>query len=218
MTGRGDASRQVIRCVAILAMVVGAAALTPPATAVPPPPERPVVDCAQPIYAVDTLVCEDAELRTANDRLRRLLAVDPPGIDGRQPAGAWIESQSDWYRRRALCAFRKDAAACVTDAYAERITVLAALRDPPADAGRETRCRNVPWAGKTRIERQAGGLVLREPGGPVQAVALPQRASGWTPFVTLKRDDSARLELQGPSGAARCSPLAGNSRAKPAER
>ena len=130
--------------------------------------------------------------------------IDARDMADRARPGAWIESQADWFRRRALCAFRKTGRACVADAYAERIAVLTALGDPPADAGREMRCTNTPWAGKLTIARQDGAVVLRDGEGAVRAVAIAAGASGWTPFVTLKRGDAARMVFQGPTGPVKC--------------
>ncbi|MBY8824996.1 hypothetical protein [Sphingomonas colocasiae] len=176
-----------------------------PATAVPPPPPGPpIVDCARPIYAVDTLICEDPQLRAANDRVRALLDANPAGAADRAAPADWIESQPDWFRRRALCAFRKEGRVCVADAYAERIAVLTALGAPPAEAWRETRCTNAPWAGKLAIARQPGAVLLGDGRGTILAVAIAAGGSGWTPFVTLKRDDGRRMRFQGPAGTVEC--------------
>jgi uncharacterized protein len=103
----------------VLPVAILLAAQTERAAAIPPPPYQTTADCAAPTYAVDMLVCGDPVLRGLDAQLARLLAT--PGA-----CAAETETQTDWFRRRSLCAFETDAYRCVEAAYRARI---AALRD-----------------------------------------------------------------------------------------
>ena len=114
------ASRVAGVVLALLAMQPVLAAPAP----VPPPPDQPVVDCARPVYAIDTMICDDRDLGAATAEVDGLLA----GLSFAALDPGWIEPQADWVRRRALCAFQPDGHACVADAFAERLAILRALR------------------------------------------------------------------------------------------
>jgi uncharacterized protein len=83
-----------------------------------PPTDQVSADCAAPAYATDQLVCADPVLRALDaevaDLWARLVAA------GRADASV-REAQSDWFRRRSLCAFRQDHYRCSENSYRTRI-------------------------------------------------------------------------------------------------
>ena len=107
---------------------------------VPPPLEQLQADCTRPQYASDTLVCGDAELRTADAQVAAL-AGTPPTL----AAGAIWEDQAAWLRRRSLCAFTADHRGCLVAAYTDRRSVLVAASAP---ATQPLRCTGT-WQGRS---------------------------------------------------------------------
>jgi uncharacterized protein len=109
----------------VVAVAATGALATGTAAAIPPPPEQLAADCSQPTYASDQLVCATPELLALDQRMRALLdRVDLEAVAGRDPA---FEQQSDWLRRRSLCAFSAAHADCLRAVYSARITELEAV-------------------------------------------------------------------------------------------
>lgn len=157
---------------------------------VPPPPDRLVVDCAAPVYAIDRLICADRDLAAQEAEIASLLSMTTPG------AGLWIEDQSTWLRRRALCAFHSDQSACIQAANAERLAVLS----PPSDTSRQAvTCRD------GRMERRwslaiTGDIVTAYDETQQKALVATPISPDWTPFVrrptkalTFGRADGATI-------------------------
>lgn len=98
-----------------------------PANATPPPPNwgAATTDCrAAPVYALDSLICEDLELAHLNAALAARIAA--PGAVPNLPI-----SHDQWYRASRLCAQRADAKACILEAYLERLRQLGPIADAP---------------------------------------------------------------------------------------
>jgi hypothetical protein len=87
------------------------------AGAVPPPVAQVAADCRTPIYASDVVVCGDPTLLRLDNRMREMLGRGGPEIGGQE--GSLVESQEAWFRRRSLCAFSVQQAACLEAAYAD---------------------------------------------------------------------------------------------------
>jgi uncharacterized protein len=107
-------------------LLIGLAAV-PVAHAIPPPPERLTVNCEEPVYASDQLVCEDPELLAIDRRMGLLLEqLDLGAVEISRPT---LEPQAYWFRRRSLCAFSDAHRACLRAMYIDRLVVLEALRN-----------------------------------------------------------------------------------------
>lgn len=89
--------------------------------AVPPPLEQATADCVSPSYATDVLVCGDPDLRALDGELARIWRIVTADRDTGQRER---DAQVAWFRRRSLCAFQTDHAACVEAAYRARIAEL----------------------------------------------------------------------------------------------
>ena len=117
--------RNLAFAIAAHAWVVGS--LARPANATPPPPNwgAATTDCrAAPVYAIDSLICEDLELAHLNAALAARIAA-PGGVPD-LPI-----SHDQWYRASRLCAQRADAKACILEAYLERLRQLGHIVDGP---------------------------------------------------------------------------------------
>ena len=182
----------------------GLHAAPPPVAAVPPPPDQSVVDCAAQVYAIDAEICGDQALREENSRMQEQLR----GYDWSQPSqSVFIETQQDWFRRRALCAFKSDRVACVRDAYLERNAVIAAIRQDRPDGAVAAQCSPFNWYRKGRplkLLSLPGRIVLFDDTDTVRAVAVPTPGSSWRPFVAVERRAASRLQLRGPGGLIHC--------------
>jgi hypothetical protein len=190
------ASRVAGVVLALLAMQPVQAAPAP----VPPPPDQPVIDCARPVYAIDTMICDDRELGAANAEVDGLLAgLSFAGLDP-----SWIEPQADWVRRRALCAFQPDGRACVADAFAERLAILRALRGAGGATATWARCRGTNLPEEVAVERRPPAVLLRGAGGGVRVVAVAPGMSSWRPFVAIERDTGRQLVIKAKAGRISC--------------
>lgn len=182
-----------------LALLAGFPAQGQPA-AVPPPPDQPVIDCARPVYAIDTMICDDRDLGAANAEMKGLLAgVSFAGLDPDR-----IEPQADWVRRRALCAFQSDGRACVAGAFAERLAILRALRGPAAANATKAQCRGAGETQDLTVERYPPAIVLRDTEGRVRLVAVAPGASSWRPFVVIERDAGRQLVMKAKAARTSC--------------
>lgn len=182
-----------------LTLLVALPAYGQPA-AVPPPPDQPVIDCARPVYAIDTMICDDRDLGAANSEMNGLLSrVSFAGFDPDR-----IEPQADWVRRRALCAFQSDGRACVAGAFAERLAILRALRGPGAANAMKAQCSGAGGAEDLTVERYPPAIVLRDTGGRVHLVAVAPGASSWRPFVAVERDAGRQLVMKAKAARISC--------------
>ena len=131
--------RNLAFAIAAHAWVVGS--LARPANATPPPPNwgAATTDCrAAPVYAIDSLICEDLELAHLNAALAARIAA-PGGVPD-LPI-----SHDQWYRASRLCAQRADAKACILEAYLERLRQLGPIVDGPrAPSPQSPQIRTVP--------------------------------------------------------------------------
>ena len=131
--------RNLAFAIAAHAWVVGS--LARPANATPPPPNwgAATTDCrAAPVYAIDSLICEDLELAHLNAALAARIAA-PGGVPD-LPI-----SHNQWYRASRLCARRADAKACILEAYLERLRQLGPIADgPQAPSPPSPQIRTVP--------------------------------------------------------------------------
>ena len=154
------------------------------AQAIPPPPEQIAADCAAPTYAIDHLVCADAELKDMDRVMReRLATLDPSFVRNPPP---FIEDQISWFRRRSLCAFTPDGRACTQDAYAERLAVLGELRSDKRRL-RAVECEG-SLQGVKNVSINENLAVLTGVEGEVEVVTLlPDRHSSWRSFVQFSR-------------------------------
>ncbi len=190
------ASRIAGVVLALLAMQSAQAAPAP----VPPPPDQPVIDCARPVYAIDTMICADRGLGAANAEMDGLLAgLSFAGLDP-----GWIEPQADWVRRRALCAFQPDGRACVADAFAERLAILRALRATGGASATKAQCRGANLPKDVVVERRPPAVLLRGAGGGVRVVAVAPGASSWRPFVAIGRDTGRQFVVKAKAAWISC--------------
>ena len=131
--------RNLAFAIAAHAWVVGS--LARPANATPPPPNwgAATTDCrAAPVYAIDSLICEDLELAHLNAALAARIAA-PGGVPD-LPI-----SHDQWYRASRLCAQRADAKVCILEAYLERLRQLGPIADGPrAPSPQSPQIRTVP--------------------------------------------------------------------------
>lgn len=169
----------------------------------PPPPEQFTANCQESAYATDHLVCADAELRGLDLELKALINTLPPM---RMAGSPLMEGQSEWFKRRSLCAKQADHAGCARAAYRERIRVLASLSEAVDASAQATRCVGLPEKGY-RAQYFSTRLVLYRLNGEPMASALPAKAGeAWTPFTTYTVTSNG-FRLGGAGGLdARCTP------------
>lgn len=87
----------------------------------PPPAWSPFLDCGARIYAIDGLICEDADLLNGARQVEatyRQAAVSPDLRDALQT------DQLEWSKRRNLCAFDRKARRCVKRLQTSRTAAL----------------------------------------------------------------------------------------------
>lgn len=159
---------------------------------VPPPIAQATADCSRPTYATDMLVCDDPALKAIDDRLKSALAAAPMTEVGTP----LIEDQAAWFRRSRRCAFQTQHRACISDAYSERLSVLAfAAPAPPAG-----QCLLSDKTAATFSE-VPGGAALLWNGRLISVGMVP--TPPWQPFVTYRpRGNSANFrDLSGRSVA-----------------
>lgn len=116
----------------IAAHACGAVLMAGPTAALPPPPNwgATTTNCAaSPVYAIDSLVCEDLELAHLNAALAARIAA--PG----DVAGLAV-SHDEWYRASRMCAQRPDAKVCILNAYLDRLRALGPIADGPESNAR----------------------------------------------------------------------------------
>ena len=121
---------------------------------VPPPVEQSTADCARPTYASDQLVCNDAELRVLDQRLKALLTQRSPIIPG-----AFQESDEQWFKRRSRCAFEVEHKKCLSEAYTDRLAVIEAAPTDTAPA-KVTKCKNLGKIGPVTLGKSSNGDIF----------------------------------------------------------
>jgi len=166
-----------------------------------PPPEQIAVDCSMPVYAIDGLICADPQRMRDEQAMRDLLAaVVPEDFDGE-----WIETQPDWIKRRALCAFRTDAGSCVDAALSKRLVVLRALLSvPPPTVIAEWRWSGAAWRQPVSVERQGDSVIVRDASGKLYTIAFAKQPSEWQPFVTVDRHSARQIRLRSAASTVNC--------------
>lgn len=174
--------------------------------AVPPPPQRSGVDCEQPVYASDRLVCADLALLALDRQVGQSWHEIVAG--GFAPdAAAWFEDQPSWFARRGRCAFSALHAACLRAAYGERALLLQAWRRSAGaalpSAAWLVRCTHAPWGSDpVHAIRDDGVLMIFGSAGRVLVVARADvERDDWQPF----------LRLGGAPGEVRLLPLSGEA-------
>lgn len=173
-----------------LSSLVGAALWQ---AAVPPPVEQQTADCARPVYAIDQLICADPALRAEEGQLAAAWRDARP-----LTVGDWLEDQSVWFRRRALCAFQTRARACIQAATGERMRVLAAARQAAAAVGQPAVCSDGVATRTVSLARLDRAWVATAQ-GQIAWVAAPA-ARNWRPFV-VGAGRGSRLEFRRIDGA-----------------
>lgn len=161
--------------------------------AVPPPVEQQAADCIRLVYAVDQLICADPALRAEEDQLAAAWRDARP-----LPADDWLEDQSVWFRRRALCAFETRARACTQAATRERMMVLAAARQAATVAGQPAVCSDGVSTRTMSVTRLDHAWVAAAQGQIAWAAAPATR--DWRPFV-VGVERGSRLEFRRIDGA-----------------
>lgn len=180
---------------ALLAWSVVAPQQQPPT--VPPPPDQRTVNCAARSYAIDDLVCDDAALRARDQRLAALYSTAASA--GVAESGPLLEAPLDWFRRRSLCAFSSQRQACVSAAYAERTSIVAALLAARAEAAPLTAtCGRDRW--QVREVRGDGGqivLVLSAATRIVGVALAGDDGPDWHAYLSYRRPmESPALTLR----------------------
>lgn len=117
---RESARNLIVATFALIGIMASASAV-----GLPPPPDQVIVDCARPVYASDQLVCDDPEILELDRRVGSLLA--DLVIDSLTVTHPDFESQTEWMRRRSLCAFSAAHRECLRALYVERAALLAEL-------------------------------------------------------------------------------------------
>lgn len=145
-------------------------------SAVPPPIEQTEANCDAPVYASDSLICADIELRDEEQRISHLSAA----FDG--PASAWLEPQSAWFKRRAMCAFQQRHRACILEANAERVAVLTAAMDSPPEEAPKIRCAGAGPIESLTLVRRGQWLFAYE--GDRLEWAAGRTGRHWTPYTS----------------------------------
>lgn len=156
------------------------------ASPVPPPIEQSTANCAAPVYASDQLVCATPSLIMQDQRLKSLLD------DRMQLSGdAFLESDSGWFKRRSMCAMLATHAACLADAYAERIEILEGLGPIAETFASDLRCR-INEKMELKLVLSAGDTVtVRDGDGKVRGRAFAKKPeSGWNHYLLFQRKGS----------------------------
>ncbi len=181
------------------------------AGAIPPPPIQIAADCDSPTYASDALVCSDPALLALDRRVRDAWFAGETSSAILQ--GSLVEAQDAWFRRRSLCAFSVRHAACLRAAYAERITVLDAVRlvaSGQPETGKGATCFGAPWGeGPVHIHApDPAAAIVADAGGRLLAVATAvDRRDDWVPFVRFVNEaDAIRFEPRGQANIV-CLPM-----------
>jgi uncharacterized protein len=154
--------------------------------ALPPPVEQTSANCAAPTYASDQFVCAHPELLELDRRMAGAqLASLRPKVESELPL---TEAQTAWFRRRSLCAMKKNQAACLTAAYQERIAVLEGLTMEPTSAGPNYECSFGSSLGMVQLAvSQNGVAILSQNNAPIGIGLVNSDPRIWTPFVTVTK-------------------------------
>lgn len=165
-------------------------------SAVPPPVAQIQANCMAPVYASDQLICSDPELA---DRERQIADLYHRSD---LSTSVWLEPQTDWFKRRALCAFQDRHRACISEANAERLTVLAAATAQPSDDAKTMRCTSPRARQDLTIVRRGNWLIAYD--GDRLSWVAGRSGTIWSPYVrwtqrrswTVQKLDGERLECR----------------------
>lgn len=155
--------------------------------ATPPPIEQTTADCINPVYATDHYICADAALSGQEREIADLWRAAKADF----PQSPWFETQTAWFKRRAMCAFQTDQGACVRGANEERRSVLTALPIPDVSSLRPATCTSEGRRASSNLVVGCDSVTAYEDGAPIWS-AFP-RSPAWTPFVTFSRGRSIQL-------------------------
>lgn len=181
-----------------MSIIVAVTSLWMTAQAVPPPMEQTTADCDRPVYASDRFICADPYLsRQEQDIARRWQAAEAA-----LPESPWIERQSAWFKRRAMCAFQENQGSCLRDANSERERLFRAVLDPADGALRTARCVGDGRRQTLRLDTRGGALAAYGDEG-LAWVANP-KTGGWSPFnriisgrtMMIQRQDGVRISCR----------------------
>lgn len=151
---------------------------------VPPPVEQSTADCARPTYASDQLVCNDAELRVLDQRLKALLTQRSPIIPG-----AFQESDDQWFKRRSRCAFEVEHKKCLSEAYADRFAVIETAPTDTA-AAKVAKCKNFDKIGSVTLGKASNGdMVVRKAASNelIGVATAKSKYSLWKPALSYSQ-------------------------------
>ena len=155
--------------------------------AAPPPIEQTTADCANPVYATDQYICADAVLSGQEREIADLWRAAKADF----PQSPWFETQTAWFKRRAMCAFQTDQGACVRGANDERRRVLTALSFPNASSLQPATCSSEGRRASYSLMVGRDSVTAYEDGAPIWSAFT--RTLAWTPFVTFSRGRSIQL-------------------------
>lgn len=160
--------------------------------------------CAASVYASDVLVCGDAELLQTDRRLASLLVTAAQA--GVEDHGVLLESATDWFRRRSLCAFSTEHRRCLAAAYRERTAVMELLVATRGWARPlELACQQASWRGQwLRTRDGLEGVVLGDETGRTVGVAFSGGdGPDWRPFLRFE-SLGHELTVSWAGGTRRC--------------
>lgn len=173
-------------------------AICAPVAAVPPPPVQFAADCKAPVYASDQLICSTPDLLALDQAMQE--AVAEAGSPALTPASDLIEPQDMWLRRRGLCAFQRDHAACLDAAYRERIAIALVLGAGMDQYGVPLRCTGPATTAGWKFIRKDDDTIVAFAGRDIVLAAVPAgEPVGWKHFVTA-RLDAKSYSVVGPEG------------------
>lgn len=165
---------------------------------VPPPVEQSTADCARPTYASDQLVCNDAELRVLDERLKTLLLKSSSTIPG-----VFQESDEQWFKRRSRCAFEVEHKKCLSEAYTNRFAVLETASSDTAPA-KVAKCKNLGKIGRVTLGKASNGnAIIRETTSNklIGVATAKSKYSVWKPALSYSQKGQL-YEFQSVEGTA----------------
>jgi uncharacterized protein len=151
---------------------------------VPPPVEQSTADCARPTYASDQLVCNDAELRAFDGRLKELLLQNSSIIPG-----VFQESDEQWFKRRSRCAFEVEHKKCLSEAYTDRFAVLETAFSDTAPA-KVAKCKTLGKIGRVTLGKASNGdiVVRKAASNELMGIATAKsKYSVWKPALSYSQ-------------------------------
>ncbi len=153
------------------------------ANAVPPPAFQLTADCNAPVYASDSLVCEDPDLQILDALLASSIAERGNTDSAPEEQG----DDEDWFRRSRLCAFEPDHRDCLVSAYCLRLALVA---DPGLLIGTECVVPDSDYIAASTISKS--GFARKEAASDLNREIM---LSGFVDHQNLFGDESARKLL-----------------------